>query len=84
MRQEGNCTYNDKKQGTKQMKQQSIVQVTCDSIPQNTEIKASTKTAPPIYQFLAQKIIKKHRTKGKLDFKTFSDKLIQETAQACT
>ena len=57
---------------------------TADDTPKNTDIKPSTNTAPPIYRFLAQKKLKKHTTKGKLEVKIRSEKGIQETVQAYT
>ena len=57
---------------------------TRESTPQNAVISTSTKPAPIITQFLVQNKIKKHRTKGKIECKTFSGKSMEETAQAYT
>ena len=56
------------------MDQEALVHATRDSTAQNAVIYTSAKSAPIITQFLVQKKIKKHRTKGKLEFKTFSGK----------
>ena len=57
------------------MKQRSIAHDTSKNTPQNAVIFASIKTATPICRFLGLKKIKHHRTKGKLQFKTFANKI---------
>ena len=74
IRQQDNCAFNDKNQGRKHIKHQTIVHATHESMPQNTVISTSTKSAPIITQFLVQNKIKHHRTKGKHQLKAFSNK----------
>ena len=57
---------------------------TRDNTAQNAAIYTSAKSAPIITRFLVQKKIKNHRTKGKLEYKTFAEKAMEETAQAYT
>ena len=56
------------------MHEQNIARGTSNNTPQNAVIFAITKTAPPICRFLGQKQIKQHKTKSKLQCKTFSNK----------
>ena len=84
IRQEGNCVCNDKNQGRKHINHQAIVHAKRESTPQNALISTSTKPAPIITQFLVQNKIKKHRTKGKIECKTFAGKAMEETAQDYT
>ena len=56
------------------MNQQVFVHATRDNTAQNAAIYTSAKSAPIITRFLVQKKIKNHRTKGKLEWKTFLGK----------
>ena len=84
IRQEGNCTYNNKNQVNKHTNQQKNAHTTRDNTPQNAVIYTSAKSAPIITQFFVQKQMQNHRTKSKLEKKIFSEKAMPETAQACT
>ena len=63
------------------MNQQVFVHATRDNTAQNAVIYTSAKSAPIITHFLVEKKTKKHRTKGKIEYKTFSGKATEGTAQ---